>query len=1408
MFFESRAELLETHPLIEPIRETFAQGHTRLALEQLKALPDNETYSPEDYMFYAEVERSCGAEKRFRAVIRWLYNRWPDNPFVHLQWIRVISMQGRLLEAYKLISKFKSPLIAPSLVDAIRASVISQIGCSEAFLPYAHNAIKNLSGDPQDDLVYYELCYAAIVSRNWDKAVKWGELAIAHLPRWPRLHTMLARAYLACDESERAITMLKTFIESGVEDITSDHMFLIVRFAKFEWEALRVELDFFQSRWGQYTHAGIHSLHILANWWTGNEARAVELARDHEEWCAILNSKTQNKERKFIQLPCLNQEMFLCVPTSVTLAAAAQGHLFSPRKLYAEMQGHQGTSLWKMTDIMQHKGFRVHIIELSMPAIKAAIDAHLPVIVPQEGYDSSHVQVIIGYDCELNGVMVRDPEDTIPFLIKLDPIPDSYARAGSYGIVLEAPDSKNLFHFQNINPSMIGSALMQLSREVSLGDAAAARLTFETIPNDHPVALHKNSIGYGVALSPSEFVANLKQILTDVNQPLINRLRCLQMAGDTETLERVNNSAHGSETIKICLWGFHKNYFNFQKAYLKNRWENALKIVNGLLTHTCSITDLWIKRAEILIETGQIEEARSSMRWAELIDPLSLWLRNKVNIYFPNHQTYQDRLNGLRSFQQQYPFARGIKQAEVEIFAHGPNGLDYEQVLLHCCQRQPRVPEYYHRLIDWYLRQNRIDLAQSLATKARTLLSVEEFPFYDFETEKVENELSTQKNTLKLKNKSDSDPSPKLAQDWIHAAANAVFNNKTAAKNDYWEALNALQGLDKNNKLQWHEQVDMIALKIIRASHDEKEIQQKLTAILPEALPGRLPYSLNLLCERLPILDMSPANCQILISWMSKQLNKTEWSEDLMFHFALLKEQANQLNEAEKIYREILKLRPGFGGAAYRLGCLCELRSDWIGAAAAYQQTLTANPGNTGALERLVYISRMGYCDLAPIELQERLLKLTPYDFNRLAEWVEICVELKNTQKIETIFEHAKIFFTEDHILAMRARVEFETGDFAAAQLKTQRQLFTKDKSLLRHFLITQYESAEQCNASQWMATALKEAEKQFPGDLYFLEKIGLQYFKRGNNTEAADYFQRVIINQFIHPIFVYHYLHATSSTDLSGIERLITSAPIKCQTQLIEAIGQVLRREGNGQLSWLFNEYVDRTFPEQLNMRAQHAQNLVMTGHHQQAVRIAEDLKERDPTNITWDYLLGFCYQDLDPKKSIAILEKHYTATGSIDSLMRIARGHQISGNPDKARATYYQCLQQAPLDDLILTNLIVLGDAPGRYFDAFHQGIEAGIAGDQSQYYLVSAIMSALEVKKQLPMQWGRQAELRFQQLLHEEPFRDERSRLARALYCWHRLHKNRDDANHYLRYLPGGRFNLSLLFWPGYSWIPRSY
>lgn len=311
----------------------------------------------EDWLLYADVVRTCGHETRFRAVARKAYASTGPSIWATIQWSRVLCMKGETLKAYHLLRSLEVEGPPHRLVRSLLASSLSQIGCREKYLIPAAEAEALDDGSVVDGMIAYELCYAGLCARHWERALAWGQKALHFLPQWPRLRVMLAGCYLSMGQDERARAVVLEILETGIEDAPTESYHLFLNYAGRNWGELIPLLEEYKHRWSldRDLH-GVLPMMILANVFKGDLETARSLATKHSDWAESLAKGQASGRTKILPVPSLVQEHDLCVPTSVALVAGSQGIEYNPRELYQEMKGHEGAALWRMVEVMEARG--------------------------------------------------------------------------------------------------------------------------------------------------------------------------------------------------------------------------------------------------------------------------------------------------------------------------------------------------------------------------------------------------------------------------------------------------------------------------------------------------------------------------------------------------------------------------------------------------------------------------------------------------------------------------------------------------------------------------------------------------------------------------------------------------------------------------------------------------------------------------------------------------------------------------------------------------------------------------------------------------------------------------------------------------------------------------------------------
>ena len=231
--------------------------------------------------------------------------------------------------------------------------------------------------------------------------------------------------------------------------------------------------------------------------------------------------------------------------------------------------------------------------------------------------------------------------------------------------------------------------------------------------------------------------------------------------------------------------------------------------------------------------------------------------------------------------------------------------------------------------------------------------------------------------------------------------------------------------------------------------------------------------------------------------------------------------------------------------------------------------------------------------------------------------------------------------------------------------------------------------------------------------------------------------------------------------------------------------------------------KWCEKERSHQTALRESYAYHLNAIGEFDRSVEVAELLLKEDANNPKFLKLAGCCVQDKDPKKSLDYLSRELEITNSSDTLVRIARGHQLLKNSEQAIKHYNQALDLNPYETLAITNLVYAYDSTPKLFEQACVAIRHGY-GDRDQYFLVVAVELAKKHKGELPEEWYPQALRRFQAVMNGDGYRDEHDKLRASIIAWAKVSKDTETLKEISKFWD--RLFVSFK-WPGTGWIPAS-
>lgn len=229
------------------------------------------------------------------------------------------------------------------------------------------------------------------------------------------------------------------------------------------YRADRIRMSFFLGRYEETLELMKHyneenPYHVHHKGWAYVAAECLYKLERWEELNAWLNShqelleKTiygkaqiqQDAKRRELRLTPNIQKLNYCVPASLALMLEAYGIKKGQDEIAEHVFDVTGSDLQTTMQYMESLGFTARYFKGTLDVYKQLIDAGIPVLLSMMIENSSHVQVVIGYDDRLQALIIQDPNDLGPFLLSYHDVSDTYKLTDSLSMVFLLPEQQEL----------------------------------------------------------------------------------------------------------------------------------------------------------------------------------------------------------------------------------------------------------------------------------------------------------------------------------------------------------------------------------------------------------------------------------------------------------------------------------------------------------------------------------------------------------------------------------------------------------------------------------------------------------------------------------------------------------------------------------------------------------------------------------------------------------------------------------------------------------------------------------------------------------------------------------------------------------------------------------------------------
>lgn len=326
-----------------------------------------------------------------------------------------------------------------------------------------------------------------------------------------------------------------------------------------------------------------------------------------------------------LAVPYVRQAHNTCAPASLTAVARYLGQGVEHDEV-VDAICFAGTPLWRQRAWAESRGFEVVSFDGKPDAIRAFLDAGIPVGLVTNGAASSHLQVIVGHDRVIEVWLVMDPSRRGEVLLEIESVEKQEGWNGPEALVLLPPDRRDVVALVQ-PPSVAARArATDFDRALDEGRLVDAEETLASIAADDPEHRVRWQCELRLAATLADFgrqrraLDALRALDTDVRRydMILAELLALSGAPFDVRAAHLEKFRFDSEPALLTSYGELELYRPGGRA----RAERALRRAHAL----DPMNSRTIMR---LAELAQLENDRERVarlaRWASLVDPRSTW---------------------------------------------------------------------------------------------------------------------------------------------------------------------------------------------------------------------------------------------------------------------------------------------------------------------------------------------------------------------------------------------------------------------------------------------------------------------------------------------------------------------------------------------------------------------------------------------------------------------------------------------------------------------------------------------------------------------------------------------------------------------------------------------------------------
>lgn len=243
---------------------------------------------------------------------------------------------------------------------------------------------------------------------NWQEAKKYIEDAMLQYPDMPRIQMEKLRYHYKTKEWSELREMVKS-----LQELTPFHSYQTVN-----------------SLWVAESYYHQHNISALRQFLQSHEQIATQTHFKHMP-------KLVSRESIFLKnyKPTVQKSNY-CVPASLEMICSMYGQYVSQEEVAESIFTVSGSSISKALSFLEERGLYSKYFYSNVELIKQMLQTGISVIMSLEYPTSSHVQVVVGYDDNLQCLLIQDPNLTDVVYVEYEKFIDEFSNSHALAIAV------------------------------------------------------------------------------------------------------------------------------------------------------------------------------------------------------------------------------------------------------------------------------------------------------------------------------------------------------------------------------------------------------------------------------------------------------------------------------------------------------------------------------------------------------------------------------------------------------------------------------------------------------------------------------------------------------------------------------------------------------------------------------------------------------------------------------------------------------------------------------------------------------------------------------------------------------------------------------------------------------------